>query len=67
MLDFAINYGTVVDTQHRQLIKKHVGILGGRITELSDTPLNAAREINADGLIVSPGFIDAHGHVDGQP
>ena len=67
MLDFAINYGTVVDTQHRRLIKKHVGIWGGRITELSDTPLNAAREINADGLIVSPGFIDAHGHVDGQP
>lgn len=45
-----------------------VVIADGLVTEVSDGRWsgNAAREIEADGLLVTPGFVDIHTHYDGQ-
>lgn len=65
MYDIAINYGTVLDTEQKVRIRRNVGITGNRIAALSEDPLDGTLVIDASGLIVSPGFIDVHGHVDG--
>ncbi len=66
MLTTAINYGTVIDVEEKKQKKLHIGLTGNKITKISDRPLLASRVIDASGLIVSPGFIDVHGHVDGD-
>lgn len=66
MLTMAINHGIVIDVNEKKQRKLNVGICGDRIVELSETTLEAAQTIDASGLIVSPGFIDVHGHVDGD-
>ena len=66
MLTTAINYGTIIDVEEKKQKKLHIGLTGNKITRISDRPLSAARMIDATGLIVSPGFIDVHGHVDGD-
>lgn len=40
----------------------HVGIREGRIARISRQPLSGARQIDARGLVVAPGFIDLHSH-----
>ena len=66
MLTTAINHGIVIDVVEKKQRKLNVGIQGDRIVTLSETPLEAERVIDAQGLIVSPGFIDVHGHIDGD-
>ena len=43
-----------------------VGVVGGRITEVGRIAERATDEIDADGLLVTPGFVDIHTHFDGQ-
>ena len=43
-----------------------VGIKDGKIAGIGRLHGTAARTIDADGLVVSPGFIDHHTHMDGQ-
>ena len=43
-----------------------VGIVGDRIALVGRIKERGAREIDADGLVVTPGFIDAHTHIDAQ-
>ncbi len=66
MLTTAINHGIVIDSQNKTKKQLHVGIQGDKIAVLSETPLEAEEVIDAGGLVVSPGFIDPHGHVDGE-
>lgn len=66
MLTTAINYGQVIDTRRKEKVQLNVGIREGKIVELSQTPLQAEQVIDASGLIVAPGFIDVHGHIDGN-
>lgn len=69
MLDVAITGGFVVDGTAAPGVVADVGISGGRIVEiaapgkLSDS---AAETVAADGLVVSPGFVDVHTHLDAQ-
>ncbi|WP_419848650.1 N-acyl-D-amino-acid deacylase family protein [Candidatus Poriferisocius sp.] len=64
-LDLAIRGGTVIDGTGAPGQPADVGIAGGRIAEisprLSDT---AVRTIDAQGLVVAPGFVDIHTHLD---
>jgi N-acyl-D-amino-acid deacylase len=43
----------------------HIGIKGDRILKIgTDTQFNANRTIDAEGMVVCPGFVDIHGHSD---
>ena len=41
---------------------RHVGIAGGTIVAISETPLETSEVIDASGLVLAPGFIDLHAH-----
>src|SRR5689334_2195875 len=67
MHDLVIRGGTVVDGTGAEPRTADVAVDGGTITEvgrLDDT--SAARTVDADGLLVTPGFVDIHTHYDGQ-
>lgn len=67
MLDTLIKNARVADGTGRAIFRGHVGIKDGVIRHVGrDDPGGATRVIEADGLVVSPGFIDPHTHLDAQ-
>ncbi|WP_296325992.1 amidohydrolase family protein [Reyranella sp.] len=64
--DLVIRGGTVVDGSGAQRFTADVGIKDGRIAEIGRITAPVSKTIDADGLIVSPGFIDGHTHMDAQ-
>jgi len=64
MLDVLIRGGRVVDGSGAPAFAADVGIAGDRIVELGEIETEAARTIDARGLLVCPGFIDMHTHSD---
>jgi N-acyl-D-aspartate/D-glutamate deacylase len=66
MLDMVIKGGTVVDGTGAPGYTADVGIDDGRIVEIGDVPGAAAQTLDADGALVTPGWIDVHTHYDGQ-
>jgi N-acyl-D-aspartate/D-glutamate deacylase len=64
--DLVIRNGTVVDGSGAEPFTADVAIRDGRIVKVGVVPDTGAEEIDADGLLVTPGFIDIHTHYDGQ-
>ena len=65
MLDLAIRGGELVDGTGAPRRRADVGIQEGRVVAIGDVDW-AREDIDATGLIVSPGFIDVHSHIDAQ-
>ena len=66
MLDLIIRGGTIVDGTGGEPYVGDVGVQGDRIVAVGKVSGPAKREIDATGLIVTPGWVDIHTHYDGQ-
>src|SRR5919109_355564 len=66
MHDLVIRGGTVVDGTGAPARTADVAVDGGRITDVGAVDEPGARELDADGLVVAPGWVDIHTHYDGQ-
>jgi len=64
--DIIIRGGTIVDGSGLPRYQADVGIEGGRVTSIGKISGSANETIDAEGHIVSPGFIDGHTHMDAQ-
>jgi N-acyl-D-amino-acid deacylase len=64
--DIVIRNGTVVDGSGLGSFRSDVGIVGDRIGYVGRIREPGDREIDAEGLAVTPGFIDGHTHMDAQ-
>ena len=64
--DLVIRSGVVVDGTGAKRFSADVAINAGVITEVGAVTGAGRREIDADGQIVSPGWVDIHTHYDGQ-
>ena len=64
--DIVIRGGQVVDGTGSEPFTADVAIDGDTITEIGRVDGKGKEEINADGLAVSPGFVDLHTHLDAQ-
>src|SRR5260370_41748943 len=66
MHDLVIRKGTVVDGTGRDRFAADVAITDGVIVEVGKDCGPGRRDIDAAGLLVTPGFVDIHTHYDGQ-
>lgn len=64
--DLVIRNGLIVDGSGKPAFKGDVGVRGGKIAAVGNVEGKAAEEIDADGKLVTPGFVDIHTHFDGQ-
>ena len=64
--DLIIRGGTVVDGTGAEPFTADVALDGDRIAEIGRVSDRGRQEIEADGLVVSPGFVDLHTHLDAQ-
>ncbi|MCE2486756.1 MAG: amidohydrolase family protein, partial [Desulfurellaceae bacterium] len=68
--DTLIRGGTIVDGSRRPRYIGDVGIKDGQIAQIAQPgtlkPGDAAKTLDANGLVVAPGFIDLHTHYDAQ-
>lgn len=66
MHDLVIRGGTVIDGTGAARRVADVAIEGDKIVAVGGKLGPARREIDADGLVITPGFVDIHTHYDGQ-
>lgn len=64
--DLIIRNGTIVDGLGGAPFVGDVAITDGVITAVGTVDGTGARELDATGLLVTPGFVDLHTHYDGQ-
>lgn len=64
--DLVVRGGTVANGLGSPLVEADVAITGGLIAEVGTVAGRGAEEIDAKGLLVTPGFVDVHTHFDGQ-
>ena len=67
MFDLVIKGGTIVDGTGSAPITGDIAVTDGKVIEVGERIAgNATRTVDADGLVVAPGWVDVHTHYDGQ-
>jgi len=66
MHDLVIRNATIVDGTGKDRFTGDVAIEGGRIVSVGEVPDKGKKEIDAEGHILAPGWVDVHTHYDGQ-
>ncbi|MET0577342.1 MAG: amidohydrolase family protein [Ilumatobacteraceae bacterium] len=64
--DLVIRRGTIVDGTGAEPFEADVALAGGRIVAVGADLTRGREEIDAAGMLVTPGFVDIHTHYDGQ-
>jgi N-acyl-D-aspartate/D-glutamate deacylase len=64
--DLVIRGGTVLDGTGAEAQTADVAVANGMIAEVGQVEGHGEREIDAQGALVTPGFVDIHTHYDGQ-
>ena len=64
--DLVIRGGSIVDGTGAEPFSSDIAVDGDRISAIGKVDEKGNEEINADGLVVSPGFVDLHTHLDAQ-
>jgi N-acyl-D-aspartate/D-glutamate deacylase len=64
--DLVIRNGTLADGLGGAVREADVAVRDGKIVAVGKVPGSAREEIDAKGLLVTPGFVDIHTHYDGQ-
>ena len=64
--DLVVRAGTVIDGTGAPARTADVAVDSGRISEVGPVGARGREEIDADGALVTPGFVDIHTHYDGQ-
>jgi N-acyl-D-aspartate/D-glutamate deacylase len=64
--DLVIRNGTIIDGSGKASFEGDVAVTKGRIAAVGKVTGQGAEEIDAKGMLVTPGFVDIHTHYDGQ-
>ncbi|NOT53966.1 MAG: amidohydrolase family protein [Deltaproteobacteria bacterium] len=64
--DLLVKNARICDGAGAPIYQGSVGVNAGKIVAVGDAAGSATRTIDADGLVVAPGFIDIHTHYDAQ-
>ncbi|MCB1741511.1 MAG: amidohydrolase family protein [Gammaproteobacteria bacterium] len=65
-IDLLIKGATIVDGSGGPRYRGDVAVRDGRIVDIGRITAQAADVLDADGLVLAPGFIDGHTHMDAQ-
>ncbi|MCF6292649.1 MAG: amidohydrolase family protein, partial [Robiginitomaculum sp.] len=64
--DLKITDGTIIDGTGSKPYTANIAVKDGKIVEIGECSGDAGKNIDANGSIVTPGFVDLHTHYDGQ-
>jgi N-acyl-D-aspartate/D-glutamate deacylase len=64
--DLVIHNAMIVDGTGAPAFRGDLSVRGGLIAEVGKVDTRGRREIDADGLVLAPGWVDIHTHYDGQ-
>ena len=64
--DLVVKNGTIIDGSGGARYRADVGILDGKIASIGRIDSKKAKTIDAEGHVVTPGFVDGHTHMDAQ-
>jgi len=64
--DLTISGGTIIDGTGAPGTRGDIGVKSGKVAEIGRINGRGKQHIDADGLVVAPGFVDVHTHYDAQ-
>ena len=64
--DMIIRNGNIADGSGDEIFEGDVAVKSGKIAAIGNVHGSAPEEVDAKGMLVTPGFVDIHTHYDGQ-